>query len=490
MELDPFIRLIKDKCGLSIDAQSPILPNAIRTRMAKAGIGCHNQYFDSLLCNHEELSSLVDLLTVNETYFFREPRHYALFTDQLIPELLDKKKGGGKIKILSAGCATGEEPYTMAIALIEKYGPEILNSVSIIGVDIDRQAIAKARQGIYNKHSFRGVPASIMEKYFTPAAGDLYELIPSVKSSLQLYDLNLLTDFYPAELKEIDIIFYRNVSIYFDTDCLKRIFKKLSGLLNENGYVLLGSSETLSHNLGILFLIQMEGIFLYHKKVELSIADRRNRAPRPRRPYAPVKRRSGSREKSAGKSLVKSASSHAHEPRPRDPARSLLDQALASAKNKDYEDALSHINQLTSQEPDFIKATNVKACILINLQRLDEAARICLNNLRFDEWNLECHLLLGLIAKIQNREEEASKRFKGALYIQPSCWLAHLYLGDIYNAQGEHDAAHQKYSMAIKLLKKHGMKNNGLTFFPFSFPVEQLIHMCEHNIKRLQTLKV
>lgn len=490
MELEPFIKLIKDKCGMFIDAPKRTwLSAAIQTRMSHTGIECHNRYLNTLLQDHEETSSLVDLITINETYFFRERQHHDLFTDRLIPELQGKEeKQGNKIKVLSAGCATGEEPYSLAISLVEKYGLGILNSVSVMGFDIDRKVIAKARRGIYGRHSFRGVEPSIREKYFTQLPGNQYELIDSIKKNLEFYELNLLSPSYPDDFRGVDVIFYRNVSIYFEPETLKIIFSKLADILNEDGYIFLSSTETYAHNVGILFLEEREGIFLYRKKPDQSIDDRREQVSKPRQS---LRRKTKKPVRQPRRKFQRPPAQPSPPPikkpvvEKRKDSCFLFDEALISAKNKHYDNALKAINTLIAQEPSFTKAYNLKASILINLQRMDEAKTACLDALQLKEWDLECLLLLGMIAKIEGNDEEGVKRLKEVLYMQPSCWLAHLYLGDIYNSQGEREGARQKYAAAMRLLKKNGVDDNGLSFFPISFQAEQLIHLCEHNLDKL-----
>ena len=168
MDLSPFIRLIKERCGLFInDHKHSSLIQAIQERMSDVGSDSHAAYFNTLLQDMEETLRLVDLLTNNETYFMREPQHFRVFTDTLCSQLLEKRRAEGKkVKVLSAGCATGEEPYSIFLSLVEKYGPNIADSVDIIGFDINQNSIRMAREGLFKKHSFRDVEHIIRDKYF------------------------------------------------------------------------------------------------------------------------------------------------------------------------------------------------------------------------------------------------------------------------------------------------------------------------------------
>lgn len=215
-DLLPFKRLITDKCGLSFkDAVFSNLPEALEKRMADMRTHNHAWYLDALMNNEKEFQALVSLLTVNETYFMRESRHYALLADRLIPELLKKRK---KINILSAGCSTGEEPYSIIISLINKFGEGVLDWVSVFAFDIHSGAIQKAKRGIYGANSFRDFDPDLKNKYFAPTSNHEYELKPFLKKSVHFQVMNLGTGVYPDHVGNMDVIFYRNVSIYFQPD--------------------------------------------------------------------------------------------------------------------------------------------------------------------------------------------------------------------------------------------------------------------------------
>jgi len=277
MDLTPFNNLIKERCGLCFNnGRTAILEDSIRKRMSESGAESCAKYFSRIVDSRDEFCLLVNLLTVNETYFFREPSHLDLLATRIVPGLLAVKKMDGKINIVSAGCSTGEEPYSIVIKLMEKYGSGMQNFVSVTGFDIDSYALASAGKGVYNGHSFRGFPNDLREKYFEKTGESNYKVRDVVRANVKFVELNLLSEAYPDELRSADIIFYRNVSIYFGPETQKLIFRNLAGMLNENGYLLVGSTETLSHDIGVLSLIEMDGLFIYRKKIEIGIGDRRN----------------------------------------------------------------------------------------------------------------------------------------------------------------------------------------------------------------------
>jgi len=495
MDLEPFKNLIKEKCGLYFDESRVVkLSDGICARMSKNGIESHDMYLDHLLRDQDEFNELVNLLTINETYFYREPVHLQLLVERLIPEMLVNRKSGDKIKIISAGCSTGEEPYSLVMALMEKFGTGVRDSVRVIGADIDTEAVGKALEGVFYGHSFRGFDNDLKGKYFESVANNLYKIKDIVKENVEFEKLNLLSDTYPDALRGADVIFYRNVSIYFEPETQKNIFRNLAGLLNEKGYLFVSSTETLSHNIGILSLIELDGSFIYHKEIELALDDRRK----------PVLKNLETQKhkyviKDAGNYKTKAAQLPDKPNKPSQPtahkaqsterrsdSHASFDEALSMARNRKYEEALGCLDKLILQVPSFIKGYMLKAGILINMKRVEDAEMVCLKGIEMDRLCLEGYLLLGLTAKIRNDEEMALKRFKEALYIQSSCWLAHFYLAEIYIARGETEKACRAYEMASKILKKGGDNDHGLTFFPLSFSVDQIAHLCDHNLARLK----
>ncbi len=482
MDVTPFNNLIKERCGLYFDGgRTAILEESIRKRMSETGAASCAKYFDHIVDSGDEFCQLVNLLTINETYFFREPSHLDLLVTRIVPELLAVKKQGDKINIVSAGCSTGEEPYSIVMKLMEKYGSGMQNLVSVTGFDIDSYALAAARKGVYSGHSFRGFPNDLREKYFERTGESNYKARDVVRDSVEFLELNLLSEAYPDKLRSADIIFYRNVSIYFQPETRKLIFGNLAGMLNENGYLLVGSTETLSHDIGVLSLIEMDGLFIYRKKIEIGIGERRKATRRdvtrsdtdfssPQLRHAPASLRPV-----CGTFCERRKDNH-----------QLFDEALGYAKTKRYDDALRSLDDLMKQDPAFIKAYTLKGGVLINLKRHDEAERVCGQSVEMDQWCLEGYLLLGLIARIRSDDETALKRFKEALYIQSSCWLAHFYLAEIYRSRDELAAACREYEIVVKLLRKGDIQDHGLVFFPLAFPADQITHLCNHNLAQLQ----
>jgi len=500
MDTSYFQNLIKERCGLVFEDSIKVrLERGICVKMSEKGIASASEYFNLIFRDHNEFNDLVDLLTVNETYFMREPSHLELMADRLVPELLAAKRPGEKIKIISAGCSTGEEPYSVVIKLMEKFGTEIKDLFSVIGFDIDSNALRSAREGRYSEHSFRMIDNDMKKKYFIHGSA-CYGIKDIVKEKVEFLRLNFLDADYPEVLKGADLIFYRNVSIYFTFETQDKIFRKLADLLNDNGCLVVSSTETLAHDTGILSLVELDGIYLFRKKIKaLAACQWRPEEAKEAGTAAPVSRRAATksrdemikdrREKRPPQSSPgskKAAYKKAKGSEDIKAPEALFAEALSCAEGKKYEEALKKIHKLLQANPAFVKALTLKASVLINLRRFEEAEGLLLKCVELDQWCLECYLLLGLSAYFRSDLDAALKRFRESLYVTSSCWLAHFYLAEIYRLLDDAATACREYSIVVKILKNSDFQEHGLTYFPLSFSKDHILHMCGHNLARLK----
>lgn len=449
--------------------------------MTKNHLDNPNQYFHFLQNSTEEIQYLIDLITNNETYFFRERLHFQICIDRLIPKILDKKPSR-KIKIISAGCSSGEEPYSLAIALANRFGLDIFNTISIIGFDINESVLHTARNGEFGPHSFRESATPYRKNYFQKTENNQYKLNSSIKNAVKFYRCNLFQPSFPKWLNNADIIFYRNVSIYFPKPTKKVVFEKLGNALNDTGHLILSSTETFSHNLKGLSLVEIEDSFIYTKQD----ADRQNIQSKPE----PQKLPKASKLKSATtknisnsptpfQAMGKDTSS------PKNPSL-LFEISLKNAIQKNYDESFSNLEALLDLEPTHIEAKNLCATIHINLKQLEKAKELCRSVVKQDEWNIEARLLSGIIARMEDNPNEAVKWFKSVIFIQPSCWTAHMHLAELYNIEEDFKGAFKEYSLALKHLEKNGIEKRNLSYFPLAYNKEQLIHLFKHNLKNLK----
>ncbi|MBM7622850.1 CheR family methyltransferase [Sporohalobacter salinus] len=208
----------------------------INSLMDKNDIEDYNQCLNLLKTNKNFKKEFLDHFTINTSEFFRNPQNFNYLKEEVFPELFDHNN---KIKIWSAACSNGSEPYTLAIMLNELG----INSrrFEILATDIDREILKKAKQGIYNENSVKKIEENILNKYFTEQ-DDKYVLSSSIKNRVKFKHHNLLTDSYRSNW---NLILCRNVFIYFTKEVKEQITQKLSNALAKDGFLFLGNTEYL-----------------------------------------------------------------------------------------------------------------------------------------------------------------------------------------------------------------------------------------------------
>lgn len=195
----------------------------------------------------QQLQTLVRNLTIGETYFFRDPAVFVSLEEKLIPAIVKRKKGKRQIKIWSAGCSSGEEPYSIAISLLRSLKSLEIYDISLLATDINTRSIEKAKEASYSSWSFRTMPEEFLTAYFGETADGFYPLKPHLRDLVKFGYLNLAEDFYPSvtsNTKDVDIIFCRNVLIYFTQQKSKEIVDKLSACLSPGGILITSANDS------------------------------------------------------------------------------------------------------------------------------------------------------------------------------------------------------------------------------------------------------
>lgn len=490
-ELAGIKELLLARCGLGFEKERGVaLIRGLGQRMASRGMADANAYHGLLTGDADEFNRLVELLTVNETYFFREPNHLKLLVERLIPEIVGERKGG-RISIVSAGCSTGEEPYSIAMLLRERYGADCGRLFAITGVDIDATAIDRAKQGVYGKGSFRGMDASLLAHYFEPFGSEELRIREEVRQDVTFEVVNLLGMLYPAAMQAPDVILYRNVSIYFPGRVQHTIFSRLAGLLTEGGYLLVSATETIHHDLGILSLVEKDELFFYRKLPGIRIEDRRDRGragglkeppdPGPgrtapvRTPAAMTARGAGSggRASVPGQQVSSVAGPDVH---------ALFDDALRLARDNRPDAALELLDTLIGRDGAFVKAHSLRGSILLNASRFDEARDACGRALAGDPLCLEAALMLGIIARHEEDEDEAIRRFREAIYLDSACWPGHFHTAEIMYGRGDRKRARSGYESALRILESGRSGERERSFFPLAFKTDHFVAICRHKL--------
>lgn len=242
---------IYSKCGIYFgDNKKYLLENRLNSRVENLSLKSFGEYIKFLKFNpggRNEVNKLFDAITINETSFFRNLPQINAFADTVSPEIIEKVKNQpmSTLKIWSAASSSGEEPYTLAIVLYEKFHHHLDKiRVEILGTDISEEILQKSKEGIYSDYSMRNIDASYLKKYFN-MQGNKYHLKEEIKKMVKFEQVNLLDKFKMGSYKNFDVIFCRNVLIYFDSKAKIQVVNALYNNLKPGGYLFIGHSESL-----------------------------------------------------------------------------------------------------------------------------------------------------------------------------------------------------------------------------------------------------
>ena len=237
-------KLLKERSGLDLSADKQYLVESRLIPLARrAGLSGIAELVQKMKNGAEALTTdVVEAMTTNETFFFRDKIPFDHLRDTILPQLVPARTNRRALRIWSAASSTGQEPYSIAMCLRE-FGPALSGwRIEIVATDLSQEVLEKSKAGIYSQFEVqRGLPIQMLVKYFKQT-GDLWQLNADIRGMVQHKQLNLLHDF--SGLGKFDIIFCRNVLIYFDQDTKIRIFERLSKMLEADGTLMLGAAET------------------------------------------------------------------------------------------------------------------------------------------------------------------------------------------------------------------------------------------------------
>jgi chemotaxis protein methyltransferase CheR len=215
-------------------------------RMTATGIRPFPAYLAYLRATPDEREILINAFTVNETYFYREEHQFRCLSRSLLPEIAKTRGPGDKIRIWSAPCSSGEETYSIAIWLLENWPLVDAYNVEIVGSDIDTRMLGEAANGDYGERALARLPALVKESYFEPPHDERRRIISDLRESVSFMPVNLIDSASVAPFGRFDVIFCRNLLIYFDDASRRATSTNLFEALNPGGFICLGHSESMS----------------------------------------------------------------------------------------------------------------------------------------------------------------------------------------------------------------------------------------------------
>lgn len=252
-EFETLRKLIHTHAGIALgDGKKQLLVARLSRRLRALGLTSFTQYHGLLTSNDpsgDEMRRMLNCVTTNQTDFFREKHHFELLKDRVLSEAKARAQKGGprKLRVWSAGCSTGEEPYTIAITLAEAFGLSSGWDLKILASDIDTQVLATAEQGIYPEHRIQNLPEAVKRAHFLRGKGESEGLVrvrPELQKLITFRRINFIESPWPIQTT-FDVIFCRNVIIYFDRETQRRLFHRMREKIASHGYLFVGHSENL-----------------------------------------------------------------------------------------------------------------------------------------------------------------------------------------------------------------------------------------------------
>ena len=413
-------------------------------------------YLQSSLLTVDQIEILASHLTIGETYFWREPQSFEALEQKILPELIRSRMQKEKrLRIWSAGCSSGEEPYSIAIAL-KRLIPDIKDwSITILATDINSRILKKAMKGIYGKWSFRNAPGWLQEKYFHHKEDEKYEIHPDIKNMVTFAHLNLAEANYPSPLNNtnaMDIIFCRNVLMYFAEERTKQIAHNLYNSLVDGGWLIVGSSELSQQVFPQFTSVNYPGAIVYlkdHQKTKMPQAVPFVEVPQSQNyfhlPLIPVYKIEEIKPllPETKKEVIKEIESPL-------PGQSIYEETLNLYSQGSYAEVIDKLENNAATSEEFILLIKT----LANQGKLIEAIAKCEKAFAADKLNPGLHFLFAAILQEHNQISKAITSLNNVIYLDPDFVLAYYTLGNIFLQQGDAQRAKKNFENALALLKK------------------------------------
>lgn len=248
-EFNRFCEFIYRRTGLAYgESKRYFIDRRILDRVEQTGASSVQSYLGLLRfdTSGRELEEIVNSLTVNETYFWREDHQFACLARSILPEVVGRRRPGRPVRIWSLPCSTGEEPYSIAIWLLENWPEVDSHQIEIFASDIDTNALTAAQRGVYDARSVQKLPARVLDRYFQRLPENRWQIVDSLRDSIEFTRINASDKAQMATMADIDVIFCRNMLIYFDDVSRREVAASLFDCLRPGGFVCLGHSESMS----------------------------------------------------------------------------------------------------------------------------------------------------------------------------------------------------------------------------------------------------
>jgi chemotaxis protein methyltransferase CheR len=489
-----FSKLVQDRCGLYFpDRRRAELELGVRQAFAASTCADLDDYYRLLQDPGDgavEMDRLINALTISESHFFRDAGQFDALYNHVLPRIIERRRFVRAMRIWSAGCASGEEPYSIAMVLRELLPDVDEWSITILGTDINTEALDRARKAVYSDWSFREDRAKHWRlRYFRPQ-GKRYELVPEVRHMVTFAQLNLVEDSYPAyetNTTLMDLILCRNVTIYFTDPIIRRIVERFYDALVDGGWLVVGHSETSlttyrrfqARNFPDAILYQrtgqptaippdwewLTGPPAWEDKTTEVVGDLGLDIPVPAPVPIPIDVQRVSAAEGFESDQVLASVPAPVDIQPTPPIEetgqcALLienDDPLERAREfLDYgrsEQARDLLLELASLGPDHAQTCALLGRAYANLGCWAEAEHWCRQAVRFDKLALDAYYTLALVLQHQGQIAQAIEAMKKVIYIDHNYVLGHFGLANLYRTNDQLPQAHKSLDNARRLLE-------------------------------------
>jgi len=403
-----------------------------------------------------ELEVLARFLTIGETYFLRDPESYRVLEEELLPALVyARRKGEKTLRIWSAGCSSGEEAYSIAI-LLERLIPDLASwDVRLCATDVNEAALAKARLGVYGKWSFRNAPEWLFSHLVQRSDGR-HEVPPRLKRLVRFSRLNLVSDDYSALFPEgsVDIVFCRNVMLYFDQELRCEVVRRFHTILADGGWLFVGPAEVDHRIFADFSCRRFSGALVFMKghggDLPVQAAPQQEWVaalepfeqpiPEPSPPQPPP--------------VTSPAPTPAPAQQEAVPLQETLSRASAMAAAGRHQEAVGAAHAALALQAGHPDALEILAKSYASLGRVEEARRYCEEAIAADRLRAENYYLLSIILEEQGLVTEAAASLKRTLYLDQDFLLAHFALGKLDRQAGRSQESRRHFLNALRLLER------------------------------------
>jgi len=455
------------------------------TRIECAG---WDQYFETLSRDEAEFRELMSLITINETSFFRFPAQFEALRTVILPEIAAGRTTDSRaLRLWSAGCSTGEEPYSIAMTCIDSGLEQTGWGFEVFGTDVSTKALGVAKAGTYPARAVAGLADDVVRRHFVQV-DDAFRVASHARGLVDFGYQNLIKEPYPLALMgNWDVIFCRNVTIYFRLESTRRVVQNFYNSLNEGGYLFVGHSETLTSISDRFEPVEVAGVFLYRKPKATQVhalGQPPVREPRVRPQGDPGVRasaRAGSSPRLDRPARVRPEpqAPRATEPEPEAAADRLAGVRRHIAAGRASE-ALAEVRAVLERDPGDTEARLVAAHLFADSGDFASALDACQRALSVNPLLAGARYLLGVIHQRQGDMTGAVSELKKTVYIDPDYVLAHVNLGNIYKADGRHVEACREYENALRALYKN--PEGEWTLFLGGWTADVVLKTCERSL--------